>query len=484
MAEVYAGRYRCVCLSAAGCSEPSAALELGRTGAQQPLTPPARLPRCPSTQDHTLENLIHMGVAGLVLLGLRLLLVEAWSDDVIRKEVVLGMCKCAPAQSPVGVRLRITWLAAPAHSKVPVRLPSRVMMRLRSPESVCECARPPQWPGCDPTGGAEGGDDPTPGRISPPEGRLREARVLGLCAGPRTRVQAGTLPRPSLRAEPGSVITLGRPGALWCQGTLEAQECRLYRERIPEPWDRQMPLEPRNKVKFSIPLMAEVYARRYRCVCLSAAGWSEPSDTLELGSLLHMTAPPLPGAYGKPSLSPLPSPVVNSGGNVTLQCRSQLGFHRFILTEEGAPWAARTQSSEPRPSAQSQALFPVGPVTPSRRWAFQCYGSYRENPSVWSEPSDALELGTASRDERLGSTQCGAGRGLLLLTVLCLFSGGPEPSSPSHPQQGSPTAPAPQDHTLENLIRMGEAGLVLLGLGLLLAEAWYSHRRTRAAGRR
>uniref|UniRef100_A0A5F9D2M6 Ig-like domain-containing protein n=1 Tax=Oryctolagus cuniculus TaxID=9986 RepID=A0A5F9D2M6_RABIT len=168
----------------------------------------------------------------------------------------------------------------------------------------------------------------------------------------------GTLPRPSLRAEPGSVIALGRPGTLWCQGTLEAQECRLYKEGIPEPWDRVMPLERRNKAKFSIPLMAEVYA----------------------------------------------------GATAVL------------------------------PHAQSQALFPVGPVTPGRRWAFQCYGSYRENPSVWSEPSDALELGV--------------------------------------------TAPAPQDHSLENLIRMGVAGLVLLGLGLLLAEAWYSQRRTRAAGQR
>uniref|UniRef100_A0A5F9DSK0 Ig-like domain-containing protein n=1 Tax=Oryctolagus cuniculus TaxID=9986 RepID=A0A5F9DSK0_RABIT len=372
----------------------------------------------------------------------------------------------------------------------------------------------------------------------------------GLCAGPRTRVQAGErAPVP-----PGSVITLGRPGTLWCQGTLEAQECRLYREGIPEPWDRAMPLEPGNKVKFSIPLMAEVYAGRYSCVCLSTAGWSEPSDALELRV----------SAYGKPSLSALPSPVVTSGGNVTLQCRSQLGFHRFILTEEGAPWAARTWSSEPRPSAQSQALFPVGPVTPGRRWAFRCYGSYRENPSVWSEPSDPSdpltlvvhwfaspagmfpapslsaqpspvvasgenvslscgsdEAGTAHLLKEGGAgplhsleARYSHGAGLWQVTFLlgpvdstqrgiyrCYHADTNKthvwslPSDPlqlevsgegpalSHQSSWSVQAPAPQDHTLENLIRIGMAGLVLLGLGLLLAEAWYSQRRNRAAGR-
>ncbi|XP_059099807.1 leukocyte immunoglobulin-like receptor subfamily B member 3 isoform X2 [Peromyscus eremicus] len=195
---------------------------------------------------------------------------------------------------------------------------------------------------------------------------------------------SGTLHKPTIKAEPGSVVSLGSHMTIWCEGTLDAEIYVLHKEGSQKPWDIQTPEKPENKAKFSIPSVTQQHGGQYRCYCYSSTGWSEHSDILELVVTgIH---------YNKPSLRALPCPVVTLGGNITLQCFSYHGYDKFILIEEDQKFLS-SQNSHFIPSIRRwQALFSIDHVTPDHRRTFRCYGYYNHTPQLWSVPSELLEI--------------------------------------------------------------------------------------------
>ncbi|XP_028719453.2 leukocyte immunoglobulin-like receptor subfamily A member 6 isoform X1 [Peromyscus leucopus] len=203
---------------------------------------------------------------------------------------------------------------------------------------------------------------------------------LGLSLDLRNTVLAGNLEKPTLWAEPSSVIASGNNVTIWCEGSKETQIYFLYKEGSSAPWDSQTPKDPGNKALFSIASMEKLHAGQYRCYSYKSRWRSDPLELVVTG--VH---------HGKPTLSAFPSPVVTSVGNVTLQCVSSKGYDGFILTGEDLKFS-RSQMAQLLHTGQSQALFPVISMAASKSGPFRCYGYYTNTPHVWSEASHPLEL--------------------------------------------------------------------------------------------
>ncbi|KAK7795252.1 hypothetical protein U0070_011589, partial [Myodes glareolus] len=207
--------------------------------------------------------------------------------------------------------------------------------------------------------------------------------LAGLSLGPRNSVLAGGLSKPTLRAVPKNVVTIGNEVTIICEDPSNAQEYPLYIKGYPDSQLTTSHQDTEEKDKIFISSIESHNAGQYSCFYKSPAGISEQSDTLELI---------VTGIYSsKITLKSQTSPVVISGGYVTLQCSSKEKYNSFILMKEDQKFS-RPMPTQNTNTGLFQALFTVGPVIPNQRWRFTCYGYYQNSSHLWSVPSNHLEL--------------------------------------------------------------------------------------------
>ncbi|XP_062033673.1 leukocyte immunoglobulin-like receptor subfamily B member 3 [Lepus europaeus] len=207
---------------------------------------------------------------------------------------------------------------------------------------------------------------------------------LGQCRAPGDGAQAGTLPKPSIWADPGPLVAVGSPVTLWCQGSLQAEVYRVHKEDSLQPWETRPPQDSRHKASFAIiQSMSSYYSGQYWCVYQTPLGLSQPSDSLTLV---------VTGMFPAPSLSAQPSPVVATGGNVSLSCGSDEEGTAHLLKEGGASPLHSLETRFSHGAGEWQATFLLGPMSSTQGGIYRCYRAHPNEPHAWSLPSDPLEL--------------------------------------------------------------------------------------------
>uniref|UniRef100_G1SL19 Ig-like domain-containing protein n=1 Tax=Oryctolagus cuniculus TaxID=9986 RepID=G1SL19_RABIT len=196
----------------------------------------------------------------------------------------------------------------------------------------------------------------------------------------------GTLPKPSIWADPGPLVAMVSPVTLWCQGSPQAEVYRVYKEGRPLPWEVRAQQDSRHKADFPITMsMSSYHTGQYWCVYRTLLSPYQSSDPLTMV---------LTGMFPAPSLSAQPSLVVASGGNVSLSCRSEYDGARtaHLLKEGGAGPLHSLEARFSHVAGVWQATFLLGPVDSTQGGIYRCYYTHTSQPHVWSLPSEPLEL--------------------------------------------------------------------------------------------
>ncbi|XP_044524465.1 platelet glycoprotein VI-like [Gracilinanus agilis] len=304
-------------------------------------------------------------------------------------------------------------------------------------------------------------------------------------------------PRPSLRAENGSLVPEGRNVTLRCRVSWVADLYRLEKKQGSK-WVTIMDVPvAENEGKFFLSSVTWSHAGTYYCRYRHVFFWSESSDALKLV---------VTDLYVPPFLAALPSPDVASGQDVTLQCQSELWYDWFALYKDGEE-ISRSKIQPHQNGSQAKFLFPA--VTSIHGGTYQCYTFLSDNLYLWSSPSAPLVLsvsgeaapappsppplpsslracsGPVPEDPR-DPTPPAACPGVLVPQRQCYYQfpgkrfeegrAGLKGNKEGIKYSQTPSLPnaAAQDYTVGNLVRLILAGLVLVLLGVLMIENWHS----------
>ncbi|XP_049755922.1 leukocyte-associated immunoglobulin-like receptor 1 isoform X5 [Elephas maximus indicus] len=105
---------------------------------------------------------------------------------------------------------------------------------------------------------------------------------LVLCLGPEIQAHNGSLPRPSISAEPGSMIRWGTPVTFVCQSPRGAEAFRLEKSKSNSYQDVKLSSGTEKEARFRINSVTTDTAGRYNCLYFTGNTYSERSEFLEL----------------------------------------------------------------------------------------------------------------------------------------------------------------------------------------------------------
>ncbi|XP_059009640.1 T-cell-interacting, activating receptor on myeloid cells protein 1-like isoform X3 [Mustela lutreola] len=241
----------------------------------------------------------------------------------------------------------------------------------------------------------------------------------GLCADQGSRGTDESLPKPSLRAWPSSVMPRWSNVTLQCQTSTKKVNFVFRKGKVPlesvQPW-----ISTDGLAEFQLTDLQAGNAGAYTCDYYRQRAprtRSKPSDIL----LLLVT-----GSFLKPSLQAHQRGEVTAGDTMTLRCQTPANVYEtimFALLKAGAAGPIQLQGP-----VEKETDFSLQNVTAGDTGNYSCVYFQTSAPFWASEPSDHLEIWVTDKTEMKHPKTVGTGIGtpgitLLVISILLVLLG-------------------------------------------------------------